>query len=130
MGPVDQDDFLNAAVAFETTLSPRALLALALSIEADHGRVRERRWGPRTLDLDILWLDGIVVAEPGLTVPHPGLSERAFVLRPVADLMPELVLPDGRTAAQAAEELVDDACVYVPGADLGLAGGDGPAGGD
>ncbi|NUQ00407.1 MAG: 2-amino-4-hydroxy-6-hydroxymethyldihydropteridine diphosphokinase [Armatimonadetes bacterium] len=119
MGPIAQADFLNAAVLIETTIAPRELLARCLAIEAEHGRVREVRWGPRTLDLDLLWVEGVTVEEPGLTLPHPGLAERAFVLRPLAELLPDLVLGDGRNARQAAEELHDDACVRLSGAHLG-----------
>jgi len=119
MGEAARFEFLNAALALETNLAPRALLALALAVEQAHGRVRAERWGPRTLDIDILWLDGLAVDAPGLTVPHPGLAQRGFVLRPVAELAPALVLPDGRSVAQAVEELNDDACVRVPGAQLG-----------
>lgn len=115
-------EFLNAALWCETSLAPRELLALALAVEQAHGRVRTVRWGPRTLDVDILWIDGMMVDEPGLTVPHPGLALRAFVLRPVADLAPALVLPDGRCAAAAVRELEDDACVRLPGEDLGIGG--------
>ena len=118
MGPVEQGPFLNAAIVGETDLTPRQLLALALAVEAGQGRVREVHWGPRTLDLDLLWYASETVDEPGLTVPHPGLAERAFVLRPVADLRPGLVLPDGRTAAQAVEALNDDGCVPISGAEL------------
>lgn len=118
MGPVPQGDYLNAAVALETVLDPASLLAVALSIERRRGRVREVRWGPRTLDIDLLWMDGVTAAGDGLTLPHPGLAERPFVLRPVAELMPELRLPDGRLVAAAVEELSADDCVPVPGADL------------
>lgn len=118
MGPVAQGEFLNAVVLIETELTPRALLARLLEIEAAHGRERRARWGPRTVDLDLLWLSGVTIDEPGLTVPHPGLATRAFVLRPAAELAPDLTLPDGRTLAAAAEES-DDACVRVAGADLG-----------
>jgi len=118
MGPIEQGPFLNAAVRGETDLSPHELLQLALAVEAAAGRVREVRWGPRTLDVDVLWYSGVQLDEPGLTVPHPGLAERAFVLRPLADLSPALVLPDGRTVAEALEALDDDECLPVPGQDL------------
>ena len=88
-GITDQDWFVNAAVLVETTLSPRALLAACLDIEARLGRVREIRWGPRLIDLDILLFGDRDIDEPGLTVPHPRMMERAFVLAPLADLMPE-----------------------------------------
>jgi 2-amino-4-hydroxy-6-hydroxymethyldihydropteridine diphosphokinase len=118
MGPIEQGPFLNAAVRGETDLSPHELLQLALAVEAAAGRVREVRWGPRTLDVDVLWYSGVQLDEPGLTVPHPGLAERAFVLRPLADLSPALVLPDGRTVAEALEALDYDECLPVPGQDL------------
>jgi 2-amino-4-hydroxy-6-hydroxymethyldihydropteridine diphosphokinase len=94
VGVVDQPPFLNAAVALETTLSPWELLDVMLRIEQDLGRVRDdRRWGPRTIDLDLLVYADEVVDEPGLRVPHPRLHERRFALEPLADLEPELDIP-------------------------------------
>lgn len=89
-GPPGQDDYYNTAVALETELRPAELLRLLQDIERRLGRVREggARWGPRTVDLDIELWGGVVVDEPGLTIPHPRLAERAFVLRPLADLDP------------------------------------------
>lgn len=118
LGPIAQGDFLNAVVLVDTTLGPRELLAAALAIEAAHGRIRAERWGPRTVDIDLLWIDGVRLDEPGLTIPHPGLAERVFVLRPLAELWPDFRLPDGRTAAGAAEEWEADACLRLPGAQL------------
>lgn len=118
LGPVAQPDFLNAAVLVRTTLAPRELLAVAHSIEQQHGRERRVRWGPRTLDIDLLWVDGVTIDEPGLTIPHPGLVNRAFVLRPAAELKPELRLPGGLTVADLTEGLVDDACILLQGAEL------------
>jgi 2-amino-4-hydroxy-6-hydroxymethyldihydropteridine diphosphokinase len=89
LGP-PQPDFLNAAVRVRTDLSPLALLAHLQQVEANLGRVREVRWGPRTLDLDVLWWFGGPIDEPTLTVPHPGLRERAFALTPLLDVAPEL----------------------------------------
>lgn len=88
VGPiVDQPPFLNGAVALDTTLEARELLELLLRIEADHGRTREGpQGGPRTLDLDLLIHGDARIDEPGLTVPHPRLRERAFVLEPLAEL--------------------------------------------
>lgn len=87
VGP-PQDPYLNAAVLVETTLSLRALLDEALRIEAGLGRVRgEQRWGPRTVDLDLLWSDGPPVSEPGLTVPHPELLNRSFALAPLLEVL-------------------------------------------
>lgn len=96
VGLEDQPPFLNAVAALETTLWPRELLELAARIEERLGRVRSVRWGPRTIDVDILLVGDLRVTEADLTVPHPRMLERAFVLRPLADLAPDLVLP-GRT---------------------------------
>jgi 2-amino-4-hydroxy-6-hydroxymethyldihydropteridine diphosphokinase len=93
VGVTEQPSFLNGAVALETTLSPRELLDVLLSVERELGRVRGERWGPRTIDLDLLAYDGETVDEPGLRVPHPRLHERRFALEPLADLEPELEIP-------------------------------------
>ena len=93
VGIVDQPRFLNGAAQIETSLSPRALLELLLRIEQSLGRVREERWGPRTVDLDLLVYGDLTVDEPGLRVPHPRLHERRFALEPLAELDPELVVP-------------------------------------
>jgi 2-amino-4-hydroxy-6-hydroxymethyldihydropteridine diphosphokinase len=98
-GPVEQPPFLNGAAAVETSLEPRALLGALLGVERRLGRVREERWGPRTIDLDLLLYGDAVVDEPGLTVPHPRLRERAFALEPLVELDPDLVVPgQGRAA--------------------------------
>ena len=99
-GPVAQPRFLNGAVAVETTLEPRALLGVLLDVERRLGRVREERWGPRTIDLDLLLYADAVVEEPGLTVPHPHLHERAFVLEPLHELDPGLVVPGRGTVVE------------------------------
>ena len=93
VGVLDQPPFLNAAAALETTLSPRELLGTLLAIERELGRERRERWGPRTIDLDLLLYGDAVVEEPGLTVPHPRLHERHFALEPLHELDPELVVP-------------------------------------
>ncbi len=92
-GRVAQPAFLNGAVALETTLEPRALRGVLLDVERRLGRVRDERWGPRTIDLDLLLYGDVVLDEPGLTVPHPLLHERAFVLEPLQELDPELAVP-------------------------------------
>jgi 2-amino-4-hydroxy-6-hydroxymethyldihydropteridine diphosphokinase len=98
-GPVEQPRFLNAAIAVETSLEPRALLGVLLDVERRLGRVREERFGPRTIDLDLLVYGDAVVDEPGLIVPHPRLHERAFALEPLRELDSELVVPGrGRVA--------------------------------
>jgi 2-amino-4-hydroxy-6-hydroxymethyldihydropteridine diphosphokinase len=88
VGGPPQDDYLNAVVALDTELGPRALLDLAHMLEARAQRVRAERWGPRTLDVDVLIVGDAHVDEPDLVVPHPRLRERAFVLVPLADLDP------------------------------------------
>ncbi|MBB3929067.1 2-amino-4-hydroxy-6-hydroxymethyldihydropteridine diphosphokinase [Kaistia hirudinis] len=91
-GPVPQGPYLNACVAIETTLSARALLDLCLAIEKRHGRQRLVRWGPRTLDIDLLLYGAATIDEPGLIVPHPRMAERAFVLVPLAEIAPDLTI--------------------------------------
>ncbi len=93
VGPVEQPPFLNGAVALETELSPRELLDVLLAVERELGRVRRERWGPRTIDLDLLLYGDRVVDEPGLSLPHPRLHERRFALEPLAELDPELAVP-------------------------------------
>lgn len=101
VGYADQPPFLNGAVALATDLSPRDLLGRLLEVERELGRVRGEgpRFGPRVVDLDLLLYGERVVEEPGLTVPHPRLAERRFVLEPLHELDPELTLPDGRRVA-------------------------------
>jgi 2-amino-4-hydroxy-6-hydroxymethyldihydropteridine diphosphokinase len=93
VGPVEQGPFLNGAVRVETDLAPRELLDRLLGIEGQMGRVRRERFGPRTIDLDLLVYGDETVDEPGLTVPHPRLQERRFALEPLAELDPGLTIP-------------------------------------
>lgn len=93
VGVVEQPPFLNGAIALDTSLSPRAVLELLLEVEEELGRVRGERWGPRTVDLDLLVYGDERVDEDGLHVPHPRLHERRFALEPLAELDPELVIP-------------------------------------
>lgn len=86
VGYLDQDDFVNGVVEIETGLTPEALLALCQSVEQALRRVRVIRWGPRTIDVDMLFYEGVVSADPVLTLPHPRVHERAFVLVPLAEL--------------------------------------------
>jgi 2-amino-4-hydroxy-6-hydroxymethyldihydropteridine diphosphokinase len=95
VGGPEQGAFLNAVVELETRLDPFDLLAAASEVETGLGRTREIRWGPRTIDIDILLMDGRTVDEPTLCVPHPRMHERAFVLMPLLELLPDPVLPDG-----------------------------------
>ena len=91
-GKLDQPDFLNMATLLRVTISPRALLDLCLSIEREHGRARLEHWGPRTLDIDVLTYGDQVLDEPGLTIPHPRLQDRAFVLTPLAEIAPDTLV--------------------------------------
>lgn len=99
VGPVDQPPFVNGAVVLATELGARPLLELLLAVERELGRdrAREERWGPRTIDLDLLLYGNLELDEPGLTLPHPRLAERSFVLEPLLELDPGLTLPDGRS---------------------------------
>ncbi|MGE8361091.1 2-amino-4-hydroxy-6-hydroxymethyldihydropteridine diphosphokinase [Pseudomonas sp.] len=97
LGPADQPRYVNAVAALDTTLEPLALLDALQGIEQNQGRVRKaERWGPRTLDLDILLFGERLLDEPRLQVPHYHMHARAFVLYPLAELAPDLQLPDGR----------------------------------
>jgi len=98
LGPPDQPRYVNAVAALDTDLEPLALLDALQTIELEQGRVRkDERWGPRTLDLDILLFGDRLIDEPRLTVPHYHMHARAFVLYPLAELAPQLRFPDGRT---------------------------------
>ncbi len=99
VGITEQPEFVNAAALVETTLAPEELLDALLAIEQQFGRVRAERNGPRTLDLDLLLYDEQVISTPRLTLPHPRLHLRAFVLYPLADLAPDLQLPGRGTLA-------------------------------
>ena len=101
VGYADQPRFLNGVAALETELAPRGLLDRLLAVERELGRVRGEgpRFGPRTIDLDLLLYGDEVVEKPGLVVPHPRLTDRQFVLEPLHELDPELTLPDGQRVA-------------------------------
>lgn len=102
MGPAEQPDYVNGVAMFDTCLEPLVLLDALQSIETTQGRVRSgERWGPRTLDLDLLLYGSEVIDLPRLQVPHPGITQRGFVLRPLFDLAPELTFPDGLTLRDA-----------------------------
>jgi 2-amino-4-hydroxy-6-hydroxymethyldihydropteridine diphosphokinase len=105
-GDTDQPAFLNAVCQGRTALDPHDLLAHLKQIERDVGRIPSRRWGPRAIDLDLLFYDDLVLDSPTLTIPHPRLHERAFALRPLADLAPDLRHPRlGRSVAELAAAL-------------------------
>ena len=99
VGLTDQPPFLNAVATIETKLDPDALLDVLLAVEAAHGRVRDMRWGPRTLDLDLISFGDVVRDDARLTLPHPRAHEREFVLRPLCDIAPDLPLA-GRPARE------------------------------
>lgn len=106
-GVEDQPDFLNACVLIKTSLAPLELLALCQAIETAHGRERSVRWGPRTLDVDVLFYEGVESAEERLILPHPRMVERAFVLAPLAEIAPERVIA-GETVAAHLERVGTD----------------------
>ncbi len=108
MGPADQPDYINAVAAVDTRLEPLELLDALQAIEQVHRRVRKDHWGPRTLDLDLLLYGECVIEEPRLIVPHYGMQERSFVLRPLQDIAPALVLPDGTALQRLCDGLADD----------------------
>ncbi|OAT14800.1 2-amino-4-hydroxy-6-hydroxymethyldihydropteridine pyrophosphokinase [Buttiauxella noackiae ATCC 51607] len=113
LGPQDQPDYLNAAVALETALSPEALLSHTQRIELEHGRVRKaERWGPRTLDLDIMLFGNLTVATPTLIVPHYDMKNRAFMLVPLLEIAPDCTFPDGKRAAEILDTLSQDGITF------------------
>lgn len=114
VGGPEQADYLNQVVEIETALDPEALLAQTQFIEARLGRVRTVRWGPRTLDIDILWYHGFAAAGDHLQVPHPRMEERRFVLEPLAEIAPELILASGRTVVQALALVSDQVVELYP----------------
>jgi 2-amino-4-hydroxy-6-hydroxymethyldihydropteridine diphosphokinase len=112
-GVLEQPPFINAAVELDTALSPHALLDAMLAIEQRAGRVRAERNGPRTLDLDLLHVDGVQLDDPQLTLPHPRMAERAFVLLPLHDIAPTLRLPGQATVAELLARLDLAGCERV-----------------
>jgi len=97
VGPQDQPDYINAAAYFQTYLGPHHVLDELQAIEQQHGRLRKRHWGERTLDLDILLYGQAQIRTPRLTVPHPFMLERSFVLFPLSDLNPDIQIPPGHS---------------------------------
>ncbi len=114
-GGVEQPAFVNACIAIETGLAPHALLAVLQDIERAFGRdrARETRWGPRTLDLDLIAYDDIALDTPELTLPHPRLFERAFVLVPLTEIAPDRVIA-GRSLREALSSVSSDGIVRLP----------------
>jgi len=101
VGGPPQPDYLNAVIEVRTTLSPWELLAACRRVEVDLGRVREVRWGPRTIDVDVLLFDDLTIDKEDLAVPHPRLTERAFAVLPLLELDPDATLPDGSRLVDA-----------------------------
>jgi len=115
VGPQDQPDFINAVALLRTSLSPLALLDQLQALEQRHRRVRRQHWGPRTLDLDLLLYGNERMQLPRLRIPHPELRSRAFVMLPLAELAPQLLLPDGGEIVALAATLADaDALEVLP----------------
>lgn len=113
VGPI-QPDFINAVALLDTRLTPLALLDALQAIEQTHQRVRIQHWGPRTLDLDLLLFGDQIIANERLTVPHPYLSQRSFVLYPLADITPELRLPDGSHLGELLQQCTLDGLLKLP----------------
>jgi len=111
LGPVDQPDYVNAVVEMDTTLEPVALLNALQGIEQKQGRVRTRHWGERVIDLDLLLYADMQMESRGLTLPHPGIAARAFVLRPLAELEPELMIPGQGILRDLLAARAADVCV-------------------
>ena len=115
IGGPEQGDYLNAVAVIDTELTPQRVLELLLEMERGHGRERRERWGPRTLDLDVLLYGDVVVDQPGLTIPHPRMTERRFVLEPLIEAWPEASLPDGTKIADLLPQLAEQDLRIVPG---------------
>jgi len=119
IGPPGQPRYVNAVVGAETGCTARALLSELQAIERQQGRVRKERWGARTLDLDLLVYGDTVIDTPGLTVPHPRMHERAFVLIPLQEIAPALSIPGLGTVADLCGALDQGGVSKIPGADDG-----------
>ena len=115
VGGPEQGPYLNAVAVIDTDLTAEQLLEACLEIERDHGRERRERWGPRTLDLDILLFGDEVHDQEGLTVPHPRLAERRFVLEPLVDAWPDATFPDGSRLAPLLADVADQQVRRVQG---------------
>lgn len=125
VGGPEQEDFLNIAARIATRRGPRALLALAHQVEADLGRVRTERWGPRTIDVDILLYGERTIARKDLEIPHPRLEERAFALLPLIEVAPGQRLPDGRTLPAVMAKLAPLDGIDMRGTQVHLPGREG-----
>ena len=120
IGGPEQDPFLNAVVLIDTAHTPVGLLRELMLIERSRGRIRNERWGPRTLDLDLILFGRRTIDEPGLTVPHPRMGQRRFVLEPLLEVWTEAVMPDGSAVTPAEESVLAQEIVRT-GLVLGVA---------
>ena len=107
-GDLDQPKFLNACALIKTSFTPHEVLDFCLGLELEMGRKRERRWGPRTIDIDVLFYENMTLDEPGLQIPHPRMCERGFVMMPLAQIAPEREIA-GHTVRHWAQQLYDPA---------------------
>lgn len=108
VGVTDQPEFLNLVLEARATLAPGALLQASQTVERELGRTRGERWGPRIIDIDLLLYDDVAIATPELTLPHPRMWERAFVLVPLAEIASGIAAPDGRAVAELAATLAQE----------------------
>jgi 2-amino-4-hydroxy-6-hydroxymethyldihydropteridine diphosphokinase len=108
MGPPDQPDYINAVVELETTLTADELLSQLQMLEERHQRIRKQHWGPRTLDLDLLLYGDCTIDNDTLKVPHPGLTQRNFVLLPLFEIAPQLILPDNQPLSEWVQRCSDE----------------------
>jgi 2-amino-4-hydroxy-6-hydroxymethyldihydropteridine diphosphokinase len=113
MGPADQPDYINAVARLATTLLPLQLLEALQRIEQAHHRMRKRHWGERTLDLDLLLYDDLEMLVPKLQIPHPGITQRAFVLLPLLEIAPQIVIPEKGLAIKYRQKLKDQEIVKL-----------------
>lgn len=113
LGPQDQPDYVNAVARLATSLTPLALLDKLQQIEQQQGRVRLRRWGERTLDLDILLYGDCIIQSERLTIPHYDMQNRAFVIIPLAEIAPDLILPKGESIANLAQAFAQDSLIKL-----------------
>lgn len=107
-GKTDQDWFVNAVVRIDTSLSPEELLKTCLSIEQEMGRTRSEKWGPRIIDLDILFYDDLILKLEGLEIPHPGIPERSFVLVPMNEIAPDCIHPQLKKSVKTLLEKIEN----------------------
>jgi len=114
VGGPEQEPFLNIIVELDTSLTPRELLGVCHRLESAANRVRTERWGPRTLDVDIIWIDGVEMDEPDLQIPHPRMRRRRFVMAPLADLAPDVTGDDWGDQTEGHVERLGD---LTPGTD-------------